>query len=94
MEPSSTVLAKKLLPNKKPTKNSITVRRSDMLRNTITKNQNKAVKSSISIHHNFEHKKIEQNNVGYKMMKSIGWTGGALGINSTGIIDPIGYNHV
>lgn len=86
MELSSTDARKMPLKHK----NSIMVRRIDLLRNTITKNQDKSIKSSISTHHNFEHKKIQSNNVGFQMMQSIGWTGGALGANSDGIVEPIG----
>jgi hypothetical protein len=40
----------------------------------------------------FEDKKIEENNIGYKMLKLLGWkAGGALGSKSEGIVDPVRY---
>lgn len=36
----------------------------------------------------FEDCKLQENNIGFKMLKSLGWSGGALGAD--GIVDPIG----
>lgn len=32
---------------------------------------------------------INDTNIGYKLLKSLGWTGGGLGSKSSGIVEPI-----
>lgn len=66
------------------------VRRADILCNTITKHQDKATKFAVTTKHTFEDKKIDRSNVGFRMMETIGWKGGALGVKSDGITEPIG----
>lgn len=38
----------------------------------------------------FEKNKLGEDNVGFQIMQTIGWKGGALGKKGTGIIEPIG----
>lgn len=51
--------------------------------NNITANVNKAPELS--------EKKIDSNNIGYKMMKMMGWSGGGLGSTTQGREEPVGY---
>jgi hypothetical protein len=37
----------------------------------------------------FKQNEIDEENVGFKMLKSLGWTGGGLGVDSRGIIEPV-----
>lgn len=37
----------------------------------------------------FQEKKIEESNLGFKLLQKLGWTGGSLGSKNEGIVDPI-----
>ncbi|XP_055523726.1 NF-kappa-B-repressing factor-like [Wyeomyia smithii] len=37
----------------------------------------------------FKEKKIEESNLGFKLLQKLGWTGGSLGSKNEGIVDPI-----
>lgn len=38
---------------------------------------------------NFNKNKLQDDNIGYKMLQNIGWQGGSLGKNSDGIEEPV-----
>lgn len=38
----------------------------------------------------FDRNEIKDENVGYQMMRLIGWKGGSLGLDGNGIVEPIG----
>jgi hypothetical protein len=40
----------------------------------------------------FKNNKIDEDNVGFLMLKNQGWSGGAIGSNSDGILEPLGFN--
>jgi G-patch domain len=37
----------------------------------------------------FKQNEIEEDNIGFKMLKSLGWTGGGLGVDNRGMIEPV-----
>lgn len=63
-----------------PNADCITINKCD---NNITANVNKAPELG--------EKKIDSSNIGYKMMKMMGWSGGGLGSTTQGREEPVGY---
>jgi G-patch domain len=49
----------------------------------------KTIRTKKSRMEDFKQNEIEEDNIGFRMLKSLGWTGGGLGVDSRGMIEPV-----